>query len=86
MIDIGSHNNLQLETIVGKYSRSLRDEGHMTRWKVNVGSSKFGIDFENDISAILAFRIGDMFHLNSQVDEMRDILDCIERKFQAQCQ
>ena len=36
----------------------------MARWKIDIGSSEFGIDFENDIGAVLTFWIGDMFHLN----------------------
>jgi hypothetical protein len=35
----------------------------VTGWKVDVGSSKLGIDLETNIGAVLTFGIGNMLHL-----------------------
>jgi hypothetical protein len=35
----------------------------VARWKVDVGSTKLGVDLETNICAVLTFGIGNMFHL-----------------------
>ena len=35
----------------------------MTRRKIDVGSSEFGIDLEDDVGTILTFGVCNMFHL-----------------------
>jgi hypothetical protein len=35
----------------------------VTGWKVDVGSSKLGVDLETNICAVLTFGIGNMLHL-----------------------
>jgi hypothetical protein len=53
----------------------------VTRRKVDIGTSKFGVDLENNVCAVLTFGIGNVFHLKNQRDEMEVILDYIEKKF-----
>jgi hypothetical protein len=35
----------------------------VTRGKVDIGATEFGVDFETDVGAVLTFGIGDMLHL-----------------------
>ena len=35
----------------------------MTGREIDVGATEFGVDFEDDVGAVLTFGVGNMFHL-----------------------
>jgi hypothetical protein len=46
-----------------EYRRPFRDKGHVSGGKVDVCTTEFGVDFEDDVRAILALGVGNVFHL-----------------------
>jgi hypothetical protein len=46
-----------------EYRWPFRDKGHVSRGKVDVGTTEFGIDLEDDVGTVLALGIGNVFHL-----------------------
>ena len=63
MVDISAHNNLLSMGTTGSYRGSLRDERHVTGWKVDIRTTKFSINLEANVGAVLTFGVGNMFHL-----------------------
>ena len=64
MVDISSHNNLISGCSTGKlYCWPLRDKRHVTRREIDIGASELSIDFEDDVGAVLAFGVCNVFHL-----------------------
>ncbi len=57
----------------------------MTRWEVDIGTTKFGVEFENNVGTVLTFWVSNVFHLTVSRDRIRGILDCTEKRSQGQC-
>jgi len=46
----------------------------MSRREVDIGTAKFGVEFENNVGTILTFWISNVFHLTVSTDEIREYL------------
>jgi hypothetical protein len=64
VVDVSSHDDLLLASSMRRtYGWPFRHKRHMTRREIDVGATEFGVDFEDDVCAVLTFGVGNMFHL-----------------------
>ena len=64
VVDVSSHDDLLLASSMRRtYGWPFRHKRHMTGREIDVGATEFGVDFEDNVGAVLTFGVGNMFHL-----------------------